>query len=246
MSTQQASKLYTYWAALIAGYFTVWYSCRIIWTGLVSKTPRKKMDYLIRSWAKRLLSPTKMKYTVHNPHNIEFNSNRPIILVSNHLSAYDIPLCILAIPASVRMLAKKELFRIPFMAQGMKAAEFIKIDRQNRKEAVKDLAHAKQKLESGIVAWIAAEGTRSKTTEMLPFKKGAFSLAIDTQAIIVPVVICGIEKVLPTKTTKLTTGLHVDVHIGESVDVEGMTKKETKQLMDDVRNQMIEIQKQNI
>jgi 1-acyl-sn-glycerol-3-phosphate acyltransferase len=243
---KQASKFYTAWVAVKAAYFTVWYSCRIMWTGLTGKHVRPKMDQHIRNWAQRLINPTKMDYQVHNPHNTQFVSDRPIIVVSNHLSAYDIPLSLLAIPASLRMLAKKELFRIPIMAQGMRAAEFIKIDRQNRKEAKEDLKNAKRKLESGIVAWIAPEGTRSKTTEMLPFKKGAFTLAIETQAIIIPAVLIGIEKVLPTKTLQLTTGVHVDLHIGEPIDTQGLEKKDIHDLIKTTREQMLAIQSKHL
>ena len=64
----------------------------------------------------------------------------------------------------------------------MTAAEFPFVDRKNRYQAIKDLAYAQQLMESGIVIWIAPEGTRSKDGKLAPFKKGAFITAIQCQS----------------------------------------------------------------
>jgi len=226
-----------------AGIYTVWYSFKAIFTAAFRKNPRPHMDNIIRSWASKLLNPIKMNYKLVNPHNVKFDGHRPYIIMSNHLSAYDIPLSFIAIDGSLRMIAKKELFNIPIMSAGMKAAEIIKIDRQNRKQALKDLDVAKKKMESGIVVWIAPEGTRSEDGKLLPFKKGGFLMAIDTEAVIVPVVINNIDKVLPTKTMNLHLGVDVDFCIGKPIDAKDFSRSDAPILMEQVREQMVRMQK---
>ncbi len=242
MAVKRASQLYTYYSAMWAGLYTMWYSLVTIVTVSVRNNPRQHVDQVIKRWATKLLNPTKMNYTVHNPHQVKIGGERRYIVMCNHLSAYDIPLSFVAIEGSLRMVAKKELFNIPIMSAGMRAAEFIKLDRQNRKQAVKDLAFAKKKMESGIVVWIAPEGTRSEDGKLLPFKKGGFLMAIDTEAVIVPVVIKNIDKVLPTKTMNLHLGVDVDFCIGEPVDARDYSRDKVNDLLTTVREQMLEMQ----
>lgn len=241
MTVKRASQLYTYYSAMWAGLYTIWYSLVTIVTVSVRKNPRPFVDKIIRTWATKLLNPTKMNYRVHNPHNVTFNGERRYIIMCNHLSAYDIPLSFVAIDGSLRMVAKKELFNIPIMSAGMRAAEIIKLDRQNRKQAVKDLEVAKQKMQSGIVVWIAPEGTRSEDGQLLPFKKGGFLMAIDTEAVVVPVVIKNIDQVLPTKTMNLHLGVDVDFCIGKPVDAKEFKREQVGDLLNQVRQQMLDM-----
>jgi 1-acyl-sn-glycerol-3-phosphate acyltransferase len=91
-------------------------------------------------WSQRLLDLVSLRCRVVAPPGFAFDAARPIILMSNHQSLYDIPLIFVALPGSIRMLTKRELFRIPIWGRGMKAAEFISIDRRDRRQARRDLA----------------------------------------------------------------------------------------------------------
>jgi 1-acyl-sn-glycerol-3-phosphate acyltransferase len=71
--------------------------------------------------------------------------------MSNHRSHYDIPLIFLSLPGSIRMLTKKELFNIPIWGRGLRAAEFLSIDRRDHAQAMKDMEYAKERMQSGIV-----------------------------------------------------------------------------------------------
>jgi 1-acyl-sn-glycerol-3-phosphate acyltransferase len=154
--------------------------------------------------------------------------------MSNHASHYDIPLTMATIPGSLRMLVKKELCRIPIWGRAMKASEYISIDRTDRHQAKKDLELAKQKMESGIILWMAPEGTRSRTGELQPFKKGGFLLAFQTDAIIIPMSIRGAFNVLPPKTLDFQLHQHVDIHFSQPIDTKNYSIRDRERLMKDV------------
>jgi 1-acyl-sn-glycerol-3-phosphate acyltransferase len=120
----------------------------------------------------------------------------------------------------------------------MRAAEFPSVDRSNRTRAVRDLARAREMMESGIVLWAAPEGTRSPDGKLLPFKKGCFHLALDTQAVIVPVAVRGIHRVLPARTWKINLGQPVDVRVGAPLDTTGKTKEDLDEVMAEVRERL--------
>ena len=149
---------------------------------------------------------------------IDFIPGRAYMIMSNHSSLYDIPLIFESLPGSVRMLAKKELYKIPLFGFALETNDFVSIDRHNRHQAHKDLQQARKKMEEGIILWAAPEGTRSLTGALQPFKKGIFHLAMETEAIIIPVGIRGIHEVLPAKTLHFTPHQTVSVHIGAPID----------------------------
>jgi 1-acyl-sn-glycerol-3-phosphate acyltransferase len=120
----------------------------------------------------------------------------------------------------------------------MAAGEFISINRHNIEQAKKDLKAAGEKMEDGIVLWIAPEGTRSRTGRLGSFKKGGFILAIETGAQIIPVGIRGSEKVLPAKTWDLYLNQQVDIHIGNPIDASAYTLKSKDDLIEAVRREL--------
>jgi len=88
------------------------------------------------------------------------------------------------------------------------------------------------------VLWAAPEGTRSPDGVLLPFKKGCFHLALDTGAIIIPVAICGIHRVLPARTFRLTLDQPVQFQIGTPIDAGDFKPEQMAELMGQVRTQM--------
>ena len=89
--------------------------------------------------------------------------------------------------------------------------------------------------------WIAPEGTRSKDGTLKRLKKGGFYLAIETGATIIPIVIKGINEVLPSHTTKLIINGEVDVHIGQEVDASQFDIKQSKDLSAIVETEMLSL-----
>ena len=138
----------------------------------------------------------------------------------------------------MRMLAKKELSKVPFLGRAMKAAEFPFVDRKNRRQAIKDLAYAKELMESGIVMWIAPEGTRSKDGKVAPFKKGGFITAIQSKATIIPMAIRGAHDILPARTYQLNINQQAEIHIGQAIDASQYTLENKNELMEKVHQEI--------
>jgi 1-acyl-sn-glycerol-3-phosphate acyltransferase len=141
--------------------------------------------------------------------------------MSNHQSHLDIPILYATLPSrTIRMLGKKELFEIPLWGRGLKAAEFISVDRSNHARAVQSIERAKELLRDGVSIYLAPEGTRSRTGKIGPLKKGGFHLALDTHTPIVPVAIQGTIDILPRGSRVMRTGQRVQVTIGDPIPVE--------------------------
>src|ERR1041384_8471812 len=86
-----------------------------------------------------------------------------VIYMSNHQSHLDIPMLYATLPSpTIRMIGKAELFRIPLWGRGLRAAEFIEVDRSNHVNAVRAIEHAAQLVREGVSIYLAPEGTRSR------------------------------------------------------------------------------------
>lgn len=207
---------------------------KVLYWAATGKITRTKVDKLNRYSSKKLLKIVKANFTIHNPQNVVVPPKRSCVIISNHLSHYDIPLIFLCLEGSIRMIAKKQLFWVPIWGQAMIPAEHISIDRENKRQAVKDIIKAREKIESGIIPWIAPEGTRSRTGQIGKFKKGGFLLAMQTDAVIIPITIVGSNKILPPKTMNFGIGEHVDIYISDPIDAKNYAAKDINLLMDDV------------
>lgn len=220
----KAGRLKTIGIVIALSIYTAIACLRSIAKYFFSTPTRTWVDKTIHIWSDRLLNTVKAEYRVINPHHIEPQPGQATILMCNHSSAYDIPLGFKAFPHhSIRMLAKKELSKIPLLGKGMSAAEFPFVDRRNRLQAIKDLEYVRQLMQSGIVIWIAPEGTRSKDGHLAPFKKGAFITAIQAKAIIIPIGIRGAYDILPAKTLRITLQQKTEIHIGQPIDAAQFT-----------------------
>ncbi|MGE0396648.1 MAG: lysophospholipid acyltransferase family protein [Kofleriaceae bacterium] len=147
---------------------------------------------------------------------------RAYVYMSNHQSHLDIPMLYATLPSpTIRMLGKKELFQIPLWGRGLRAAEFIEVDRSNHAAAVKSIEYAKRLVRDGVSIYLAPEGTRSRDGKVGPLKKGGFHLAIETGTPIVPVAIRGTIDILPRGARSARLGRDVSVTIGAPIPVEG-------------------------
>lgn len=157
------------------------------------------------------------------------------VFVVNHQSNVDIPVLIQSLVGfQLRWIAKKELLWVPFFGWAMWASKHIIVDRRDRLNAVRSLQEAKARLEAGISIVIFPEGTRSRNGKLLPFKKGGFLLAIQTNTSIVPVTINGSGATLPVGSWRLIPG-RIEVRIGEPLSVKGYGPGNLRLLSAEVR-----------
>ncbi len=229
------NRLRTLWIMFLSAIFmakTCGHATIKRWRGTITRT---WCDQELQRWANRMRELLRINLQINNPLEIKPETGKPTILMCNHCSLFDIPLSLLAFPHnSVRMLAKKELSRIPIMGAGMMAAEFPFIDRHNHRQALQDLSAVQDLLNSGIVMWIAPEGMRSRDGNLSKFKKGAFITAIKMGATIIPIGIRGADQICPAHTFNFNLNQTATVNIGASINAREYTLENKEDLMNRV------------
>ena len=129
--------------------------------------------------------------------NIPETFTEPVIVVSNHQSFLDMPFEAL-LPWTVKWIAKKSMFRIPFMGWIMALSGHLSVDR-SKKLSVRSLDQQMEPMfRNHVPVHIFAEGTRSKDGELQSFKSGAFVAAKKNNCMILPIVIDGTKDILPS------------------------------------------------
>jgi 1-acyl-sn-glycerol-3-phosphate acyltransferase len=136
----------------------------------------------------------------------DFDHAGTYIYMCNHVSNLDPPIVIPLIPRRSSVLVKKEVFRVPIMAQAMRMARFVAVDRRNREAAISSIQAATEVMRSGINMAIFPEGTRSPDGKLLPFKKGPFYLAMESRIPVLPISISGTEKMMGKGTLAIKPG----------------------------------------
>jgi 1-acyl-sn-glycerol-3-phosphate acyltransferase len=194
----------------------------------------ERVHWIARLWASASLKVSGVSVRLEGAENLQ---HPPYLLMANHQSALDIPALLAAIPLSFKFIAKRELFRIPIFGWAIRKAGYISIDRENPREALKAIEEAVQKISSGTTILIFPEGTRSKDGKLLPFMKGAFSLASRAEAPILPLAIKGSYDLHPTGSVFSVPKRRgtVTIRCGKPIPVEGKGSSYKAELMSEVR-----------
>ena len=156
--------------------------------------------------------------------------NQPYILTPNHQSFIEVPLFVTYLDRYPAYLAKKEVFRYPFLGYGMRLINLFPVDRCNSASAVDSAKAATDNLRQGKSYMVYPEGTRSKDGKLLPFKKGAFMMAIEAGVPVVPVTVSGATKIMPKGEFKLYPST-VRLTIHEPISTAGYGKENVAELM---------------
>jgi 1-acyl-sn-glycerol-3-phosphate acyltransferase len=192
------------------------------------------IDRVIRGWSRAWLVASGTRLVVSGKEHVDPNTS--YVVVANHESALDIMACFLAVRLPIRYLAKKELFRIPILAQGMRAVGIIEVDRQARGAIHAQVnRQAQQLLEKKRSLIIFPEGTRPRGGEMQGFKKGAFTMAIGGKLPILPLSIHGAREAMPPGKPWVRGGT-IEVVIDPPVETADLTPAHTGELRDRVHD----------
>jgi 1-acyl-sn-glycerol-3-phosphate acyltransferase len=152
------------------------------------------------------------------------------VFASNHRSYLDTAALFRYTGKRMGIVAKKELLKIPVMGQGMSFVNVIAIDRTNPERALESMRKAREVLENGYSFGVFVEGTRAMPGELLPFKKGAFHLAIQTGAPVVPVAIKNSDWMMGKRTGVAFPG-EIEMVLLPPIPTEGRTSEEVMDLL---------------
>lgn len=229
---------------------------RVVWVGVnlfVATVPLATMvkiatllrvrgrfyDRIGRIWAGWILRASGTPVHTEGLENIR--ADAPQIFASNHQSWYDVFALAHAIPKRYRFVAKQELERIPVFGPAWKACGHISINRADRIAAIRSLDRAGHVIKgdnSSVI--IFPEGTRSSDGSLLPFKKGAFMLALRTGVDIIPTAVLGTRAILPKGAWRMRAG-PITVRFGAPINTAGYADGNRDVLVRQVRERIEEL-----
>lgn len=223
----------TAWIALKTAASTVHYSLLALWANRRGELTPSRADVIVRGWAQRLLDHAELSVEVRGLENLP--AGETFVVMSNHQSLYDIPVLQTALPLTLRMIAKSELFKVPLWSHAMIASGYVPIHRGDHTKTLSDLRAAQKAIERGISIWIAPEGTRSPDGNLGEFKPGGFHLATAVKARILPVTIQGTRNCLEAKSLTAKRGVIATMTIGSPIDPKAFGRKDRDGLVQAVR-----------
>lgn len=190
--------------------------------------------YTSRVFSKTMLWIAGAKLEISGLENID--RKEKYIFVSNHLSYFDIPVLISAIPNNLRFIYKKSIAYVPFFGWAVYLGGYVPVDRSKARSGFEAIKKAESIIKNkGLSFIIFPEGTRSIDGNLGNFKRGAFMLASEAKEKITPVTIVSSDKILAKKSFKIKCGT-VKVIIEKPLEY-----KEDKNFLNEIR----EIIKQN-
>lgn len=184
--------------------------------------------YAVARWAVRAalwLAGVRVQVTGSDP----WAAPQPCLYLCNHVSNLDPPLVFVFLPR-VAIMGKAVVFRWPLFGYALKMADFIPVDRAVRDSRREALEAGIDRLKRGISLLIYPEGTRSPDGNLLPFRPGPFTMAIETGAPIVPVTVLGVREIMPKGQMAIRAGV-VRLVFHPPIPTAGLTTADRDSLM---------------
>jgi 1-acyl-sn-glycerol-3-phosphate acyltransferase len=184
--------------------------------------------------ARLALALAGIRYRVAGRENVPPSA---VVFCSNHESNVDPPVLFEALHRRLRILYKAELHKFPVMGTVLDVGGFVPIDRSDRESAMRSIAEGARSLKAGNSFLIFPEGTRSRSGDLLPFKKGGFIMALEAQVPVVPVAISG-GRAAMRKGSPIVRPVRVTVRIGKPVPTAGLGLEHRDELIAQVRTEV--------
>ena len=198
-----AGRLLYWWSLFVAGALLAVFAPPVLLVSWISRRRAWVYPWALfgaRTW----LRLSGMKVRVRGLELID--PAQTCVFISNHRSYLDTATLFAYLGRRIGLIAKKELLKVPILGYGMSYVNIMAIDRTNRERAIKTMEAAADRIRSGISFGVFAEGTRAKPGQVLPFKKGAFYMAVQAGVPIVPVAIKNTDVLMGKGTGAARTG----------------------------------------
>ncbi|MDE3187729.1 MAG: 1-acyl-sn-glycerol-3-phosphate acyltransferase [Acidobacteriota bacterium] len=194
---------------------------------------------IAQSWARACIWVSGSRLTVHGAENLQ---KHPVaVYAANHTSYMDTPVVFAALPFQFRILAKKELWPIPFIGWHLNRSGQIPIDVDNPRASLSSLTAASKTLRAGMPLFVFPEGGRTPTGHLQPFLNGAAYLAIRAQVPLVPIALSGVYDLLPMGTRHFYPG-QLTLTIGEPISTTGLALRQADALTQQLRSAIESLQ----
>jgi 1-acyl-sn-glycerol-3-phosphate acyltransferase len=163
--------------------------------------------------------------------------DRAAVYCANHQSNVDPPILFDTLHPRMHIVYKAEIDAIPLLARAFRHGGFVPIDRRNKEAAMRSLDAGARSIQDGNSFLIFPEGTRSKTAEMLPFKKGGFLMALRAQAPIVPVAVQGGRDAMQ-RGSWIIRPVTISIRVGAPIETAGLKPSDRDALIAQVRGRI--------
>ena len=192
----------------------------------------ERQQNIARLWSRMILGTVGARVQVEGLGKIDIS--KPQVYVVNHLSAFDIPVLYSYLPFQFRILAKKELFRYPFMGWHLRRSGQIPVVLENPKASVRSLNLAVAAIRKGNSLVIFPEGGRSPDGQLHSFMGGAFYAAVKAQVDVVPIVLVGTYEMLKMNSFHIKPG-QVQMVVGSPISTVGMSPRDIAKITERAR-----------
>ncbi len=212
-------KLRYWWSLSFAGILLLFVALPAM--SILQVVDRRIKLYLLCVWGSKLwIRVSGAEVKVRGTENLE--KDRPYIFIANHHSYLDTTALFAYAGKRIGLIAKKELLKVPVLGRGMSFINFTTIDRSNPTRARETMEKVREIVDSGYSFGVFAEGTSAMPGELLPFKKGAFHLAMQTGAAIIPVAIKNTDYLMGKKTGVAFTGM-MEIVLLPPIETKGLS-----------------------
>lgn len=193
------------------------------------------VDRLAPIWGRFILRVCGVQVDVEGIEKVD--PARSYVILSNHLSDFDVWATLAALPLNLRFVAKQELRKFPLLGAVLDRSEHIVIDRSRPELAIARINERMARRGSTpFCILFYAEGTRSPDGRIQPFKKGAVTLALRTGLPVVPLAISGTRKLLPKRVPLIRPGGRVKIVLSEPIETAELSLEQRDELNERVRD----------
>jgi len=230
-------RLWFYWIFIVAGCLFLFGMPLVMLYAEIFRN--RDLAYPWARWGARTwLKLSGMKVSVSGKENLQ--ENQSYVFVANHHSYLDTAAMFAYTGKKMGVIAKKEMLKLPIGGRFMKYVNVLAIDRSNAEKAIETMNDAAEKMRSGVSFGVFAEGTRAMPFELLPFKKGAFHIAIETGFPIVPIVFKNTDVLMGKKQNYAQPGT-IEMTMLAPFETKNLTvEKDLIDLLDKVRGAIAE------